>query len=250
MTKLIFLTLTLLLSCFSKANVIEGYDVSKSWEKAIVYVPGNLFTKTVGSVKVEKPMSVVILLHGCGGIHEHEKRWAETIKSAGFIVVLPNSFAIPNREVNCVSETSTANIGKVPVNDLRPAEAEYAGNKINEMEWVDKNNIFLMGHSEGGMGAFYTKEVGFKGVIVSGFPCRSRKPVGSGHGTPFLAINWERDPYFDKNNNPYIQCSDKPFWKRRIDANQLVLPGKGHATAYERQAVDTVLKFLKERISK
>lgn len=233
----------------SDASDMSRYDVSKAWDKAVVYVPNQFFTKTVETVEVEKPMPVVVFLHGCGGIHDHERRWAEEIKAAGYIVVLPNSFGIPGREVNCISETSTPNIGKVPVNDLRPAEAEYAASKVKEMKWADKDNIFLMGHSEGGMGAYLTKELGFKGIIVSGFPCSVRRRVGSEHGTPFLAINWERDPYFENTNYPYAQCSDRPFWKTRIDTNQLVLPGKGHATAYERSAREAVLKFIKDRVN-
>lgn len=91
----------------SDASDMSRYDVSKAWDKAVVYVPNQFFTKTVETVEVEKPMPVVVFLHGCGGIHDHERRWAEEIKAAGYIVVLPNSFGIPGREVNCISETST-----------------------------------------------------------------------------------------------------------------------------------------------
>jgi len=122
--KILFFSL-LIASNFSNAFLVQGYDVSKAWEGAQVYVPSNFLTKKVDDVKVDKSLPVVILLHGCGGIGDHEKKWAQNLKSEGFIVVLPDSFAIPNREINCVPSSNTPNVGKVPVNDLRPAQATF-----------------------------------------------------------------------------------------------------------------------------
>jgi poly(3-hydroxybutyrate) depolymerase len=230
------------------AFVVQGYDVSKAWEGSQVYVPSNFLVKTVNNVKVDSPFPVVILLHGCGGIGEHEKKWAQNLKSEGFIVVLPDSFAIPNRVINCIPSSNTPNIGKVPINDLRPAEAEFAMKMMQDQVWADKRNIFLMGHSEGGAGAFLTKEVGFKGIVVSGFSCGVRKKVGSADTTSFIAINWEIDPYFSKDDTPQRQCSDRPFWKNRADKVEIILKGKGHATAFDNFANREVIKFLKARV--
>lgn len=227
---------------------VQGYNVSKSWENAIVYVPSNFLNKTVDTVKVDKPMPVVILMHGCSGINDHERTWANYLKSNGFIVVLPDSFAIPNRVVNCASSAHITNLGKVPVNELRPAEAEYAMLKVKEQSWADKNNIFLMGHSEGGMAAYLTKELGFNGVIISGFPCTVRGGFRSDSTTPVLVIAWETDPFFIKSDRLYTQCSDRPFWKNRQNAFEIILPGKGHATAFESSAKHAVDKFLKDFI--
>ena len=232
----------------ANAFFVEGYDVSKSWEKSVIYAPGIFFSKNLETISVDIPLPVVIFLHGAGGIHDQEIRWAEYIKSQGFIVVLPNSFAIPNREMNSDPSTFTPNIGKVPVNSLRPAEAEYAMSKIKEVAWADKSNIFLMGHSEGGMGTFLTKELGFNGVIISGFTCGIPRRIGSGPNTPFLAINWETDHFFERENTPYKQCSDRPFWSVRVKASELILPGNGHGTASSVEARNIVSKFLQENL--
>lgn len=244
--KLVFTSL-FFFSNIANAFLVQGYDVSKAWESAQVYVPSNFLTKNVNDVKVDNPLPVIVLLHGCGGIGEHEKKWAQNLKSEGFIVVLPDSFAMPNREVNCIPSSNTTNIGKVPVHDLRPTEAEFAMKMLQEQIWADKRNIFLMGHSEGGMGAFLTKEVGFKGIIVSGFSCGIRKKIGSADTTPFIAINWEVDPYFSKDGVPQRQCSDRPFWKNRVDKVEVILKGKGHATASDNLANREVINFLKMR---
>ena len=232
----------------ANAFLVQGYDISKSWESAQVYVPSNFLVKNVNNVKVDKSLPIVVFLHGCGGIGEHEKKWAHHLKSEGFIVVLPDSFSIPNREINCIPSSHTTNTGKAPVNELRPAEAEFAMKIIQDQVWADKRNIFLMGHSEGGAGAFLTKEVGFRGIVVSGFSCGVRRKVGSADTTPFIAINWEIDPYFSKDDTPQRQCSDRPFWKNRADKVEIILKGKGHATAFDSLANREVIKFLKERV--
>jgi dienelactone hydrolase len=245
--KTILSALLIALAASTQAADLSEYEIPKTWEKAVVYVPNNFFSTSVDSVKVEKPLPTVILMHGCGGITDHERRWADFIKSEGFIVVMPNSYAMPNRKQNCDPKTHTKH-ELVPVNDLRPAEAVYAMTKLKEQTWVDSQNIFLMGHSEGGMAAYLTPELGFKGVIISGFPCTIRGGVRADRSTPLLAINWEKDPWFAKADRHTRQCSETPLWRKRTNASELVLNGIGHATAYEASARETVGKFFKQWI--
>jgi poly(3-hydroxybutyrate) depolymerase len=236
----------LAISSMANAFLVQGYDVSKAWESAQVHVPSNFFVKNVNNVKVDAPLPVVIFLHGCGGINDHEIRWATFLKSKNFIVVLPNSFAIPNRQTNCTSTLPNRMVWRVPVDHLRPAEAEYALSKIKELEWADKNNIFLMGFSEGGMAAHNAKEDGFAGIIMSGFPCALRNPIKSHFSTPTLVLNWEIDPDFIRNDGSYQQCSDKPYWQWRTNSTEILLEGKGHFNAHEPKAREAVLNFLIE----
>ncbi len=246
--KIIIHWLLMLFTLSAGAVLVEGYDISKSWGQAVVFVPSSSFAKTVTDVKTEKPMPVVILMHGCGGIGEHERRWARHISGEGFIVVLPDSFAIPNRKKNCDSSSHETNLKLTPVHTLRPAEATYALSKVKEQSWADQNLIFLMGHSEGGMAAYMTPELGFKGVIFSGFTCRIQGGVRAKSDVPVLALNWERDPWFAKPDRPYRTCRDTPLWQRRPDAQELILPGQGHATADEPSARDAVTNFLKRNM--
>jgi poly(3-hydroxybutyrate) depolymerase len=248
MLKTILSALLIALAASTQAADLSEYEIPKTWEKAVVYVPNNFFSTSVDSVKVEKPLPTVILMHGCGGITEHERRWADFIKSEGFIVVMPNSYAMPNRKQNCDPKNYTTNLGLVPVNELRPAEAEYAMTKLKEQTWADKRNIFLMGHSEGGMAAYMTPELGFNGVIISGFICTLRGGIRADRTTPVLAINWKTDPYFAKTKRNTRQCSELPMWTMRTNASELVLEGTGHATGYESNAREAVGKFLKQWI--
>ena len=219
----------------------QKYDISKSWQDAVVLVPGNIFTKTVYTVTVDKPMPVVILMHGCSGIQQHETQWAHFLKSQGYIVVLPDSFAIPGRVMNCDSSSNTPNLGLVPVKRIRPAEVEYTMLQLRKEYWVDKNNIFLMGHSEGAMAAANSPELGFNAVVISSFICNNG--VGASITTPVMAISYESDPYFVNKN---YMCKDK--WGDRPNAKQIVLSGHGHATSQNTIAKQEVVAFLKQHL--
>jgi hypothetical protein len=157
---------------------------------------------------------------------------------------MPDSMAIEGRVSNCDATRHIANLGKAPVRELRPAEAEYAHARLQEQVWADASNIFLMGHSEGGMGASLTPELGFRGVIISGFTCLIPGGIRAQRDTPVLVINWQSDPWFERGDRSHRQCSERPFWRFRSKADELVLPGKGHATGYEASARQAVRQFL------
>lgn len=218
----------------------QDLDPSHSWKSAQVHVPGNWFQKTVDTVEVNKPLPVVVYLHGCAGIREHAAGWASYLKKLGYIVVIPDSFALPNRPSNCDPRTYRY-VRNINVNVLRPAEAEYALKQLQSMPWADKNNIFLMGHSEGGLGASLVKET-FKGVIVSGNYCRWG--ISSPLHVPILAIEHEKDPWF-----PWSQfhCVDK--WGERNGATQIVIKGTGHNTSGIKEAEKAVMNFLNRLVN-
>ena len=242
--------LIIILGLFSKSTLafmVQVYDVSKAWETAPVYVPSNFLVKRVANVKVDSPLPVVIFLHGCGGINDHEKKWANFLKSQNYIVVLPNSFGIPGRPTNCTDTLPDKTVWRVPVDQLRPAEAEFALSKVKELEWADKNNIFLMGFSEGGMAAHNVNADGFAGIVMSGFPCALRGPIKSAPDTPMLVLNWRLEPNFVRmDGSSYQQCSEKPFWKFRTKSTEVLLDGRGHFNVDEPIARNAVLNFLKE----
>jgi dienelactone hydrolase len=235
-TTVSFVTCTLAHAQVGTDPNIDKYNIPKTFADATVHVPGSFFTKSVTSVSVDKPMPTVLLMHGCGGIQQHEQTWAGILKGLGYIVVMPNSYA-DNRPMNCDPRTQTPNLRLVPVNTLRPAEVVYATEQLRKMSWVDQKNLFLMGHSEGGVAAAYAPELGFKGVIISGFICHNG--VKANPTTPVLAIGWSQDPYF---KNWDFQCKDR--WGDRPNGEQLVLEGVGHPTAWNGQAVNAVTRFL------
>ena len=86
-------------TAFAQTADNQGEGVAMSWEKAQVFVPGMFFKTTPNEVTGNKPLPVVIYLHGCTGIDpNHDVRWGEFIKGLGYIAVLPDSMARPGRK--------------------------------------------------------------------------------------------------------------------------------------------------------
>ena len=105
-TRLLVIALTFACSAdapmaVAQAAENQGANAAMTWEKADVFVPGRFLTTTPNKVKVDKPLPVVIYLHGCTGIADHDKRWGGFIKGLGYIAVLPDSMARPGRIPNC-----------------------------------------------------------------------------------------------------------------------------------------------------
>ena len=145
-------------------------NVSRSWNEATVLVPGRFFATSPHRVRVavDKPLPVVIYMHGCTGITaDHDLRWGQFIKALGFIVVLPDSMKRPGRRQNCDPKAKRG--GAFPqVFAMRQEEIRYAVEQLKSSPWADSKNVFLMGHSEGGNAAAQSKLGGLRGVIISG----------------------------------------------------------------------------------
>jgi predicted esterase len=230
-----------LISVITYSNLaFAEWDISKSWENAQVQVPGSFLSKTVSTVETDKPLPTVILMHGCTGIHQQDINLAKELTNQGFIVVMPDSLAIPERVINCDTKTNTPHLKLVPVETIRPKEIKYAMSQLKQQSWVDKNNIFLIGHSEGGMAAAIVRELGFNGIVISGFNCFFG--VRASTSTPILAIGFESDSYLSRISK--VQCKD--MWGDRTTSQQITLPGVGHDTYNQPFVKQEIVNFLKK----
>jgi hypothetical protein len=239
----------------SKSVAQQAFDVSKAWDYAEVYLPGNLMMRRPDSVTSDKAFPAVVFLHGCGGITDHERRWAQHLKSEGFVAVFPDSLRIPGRQRNCTQDPSfNGEFSNVLMSQLRPAEFAHTMSQLKNSSWVDQKNIFLMGHSEGAMAAYLIRDESVRGVVISGFPCSEggalRGPLRAPLDTATLVVNWELDTSFARPGRPYIQCADRPFWRLRTSAAQVLLPGQGHPTGFSPLARDAVTQFLRQSMNR
>jgi poly(3-hydroxybutyrate) depolymerase len=93
-TKFLITTSAVVVTCSSAF----AQDVELSWDKGLAYTPGAFLSKSPKSLTIEKKLPVLIYLHGCAGIyHPHDVAWAKMIAEQGFLVILPDSMARPNR---------------------------------------------------------------------------------------------------------------------------------------------------------
>ncbi len=222
----------------AEGKIYMDKGVEKSWEKAAVFIPGSIFQKSISSLKFDKKHPVLIYLHGCSGITRHnDLRWGQFASEQGFVAILPDSLARPGRISNCDPSTSSTTFRFPMALIYREQEIAYAMQELKKLSWVDQDNIFLMGHSEGSNASAVTRIRGFKGIILSSAFCH--------HGVTFdgsakgLVINFLSDPW---HQGVTARCS------KRLDNKPLEvihLEGAGHDTfdvPLVRKAVGDFLK--------
>jgi endonuclease YncB( thermonuclease family)/dienelactone hydrolase len=147
----------------------------------------------------------VVFQHGCAGIQAPERRVAGMLTRMGFAVVLPNSFARPQRPVDCV--VGTGEWGLAPnVHLLRRAELVDAMSRVRALPWVDTANLFLGGFGEGARSvALWGGQEDVSGYLITGWTCSAPPGLEWLDGLrlpadrPLLAIVARDDPYYRRS---------------------------------------------------
>lgn len=223
-------------------------EVARTWEAARVYIPGHSGYYRLSAAPVPTAaLPTILFLHACAGFFWHDDQWAGILTEAGYAVVMPDSFARQYRPRGC--DPATQRGGLFPgAQDMRYEEIGHALGRLRRVPWVDGRNLFLMGHSEGAGATALWDKPGFKGHIISAWPCTHRMlPSLDGlwapAGVPVLALNFEDDPWFPPGHPMHGSCEAK--FGRRKNATEVILKGSGHDTVNQPAAVEAVLQFLR-----
>lgn len=235
--------------------------VEKTWERAYVYLPADanpLGTGVLGgrrdlssiglaleALAKGPPRPVVVYLHGCGGFGNSGKTNAGMLAAAGFVVVAPDSFARPGRVKTCDGKTHSAAGPKgiyAEIIGWRLEELERALQGVKGFAWVDANNLFLFGHSQGSNAVAYYDGAAFKARVMTGTRCSRgyRAPVDE----PALAVSSVEDPWF--RGRP-VKCLD---YVGSTAIKVVMLEGKTHVTAREPEGRRAILEFLGRHMSR
>ena len=250
--KNIFAVIGLFFIFASSLNSAEK-DLELSWEKAPVYLPGKLLSTTVDQIDITKPTPVLIYLHGCTGIYgPHDLSWASYIADQGFIVILPDSMARPGRISNCDSRLKGGTNAFPKAAKYRQEEIAYALSQLTNSSWADKKNIFLMGHSEGGIATAQSSHGEFAGKIISGWTCTNKNNASydgiySPKNLPILAVA-SIDDEWRKGKPVEGRCADKA--EGRTNFKQIDLEGWIHGTYGNSDARKGVKEFLTQYLAK
>jgi dienelactone hydrolase len=228
----------------------QAKDVEFSWEKAVVHVPGTFFSKSTKDLVLEKKYPAIIYLHGCTGIQSgHDIQWAKLMAAQNFVVVLPDSMARPNRLSNCDPKLQGGTNIFPAAYEYRQQEISYAKDQIMKSSWWDQKNIFLAGHSEGGIATAQSTHGGFNGLFISGWTCTHKNnPSFDGLKSPIeipaIAVA-SVDDSWRKGKFNEGRCATKSAGR---NLTQIDLPGREHNTYDSRFARDSVVKFLNENL--
>jgi dienelactone hydrolase len=241
----LFVAVLALLATLHAARA-EG-DVARSWDRAIVYLPGATGATTMaklGQASLAQRAGAVIFMHGCNGIDGEVHGWAALLAGMGLVVIAPDSLARTDRKVSCDAVKLRAGFFP-PVNAMRLDEIRYAAEQVRRQPWFDGKTLFLMGYSEGAIAAVRTRLGGFRGVIATSWTCTSASPAFDGvftpAGTPVLTMMHASDPWYPDPSRKG-SCARKIAGRKH--ARHVEVPGHGHGTSGSEVARKAVAEFV------
>ncbi len=233
-------------------------DLERTWDKAVIALPargsGPARVSTVEQVDLAGYLDalsqgdrqpVVLYLHGCTGIGNFT--FFETLASAGYIVIAPDSMARRFRPLQCEPESRIGGFNLF-VYDFRQAEIGYALERLSQLEAVDADNLYLVGTSEGGVAAALYHGDEFRARVIAQWTCTGVprvRGIAAPLETPILAIVRADDPWYDSTRAPDQEGDCGAFMHNRPRSRSIVLErGEGHDVFADPNSVRLILGFL------
>jgi dienelactone hydrolase len=188
-----------------------GEGLALTWERAYLYLPdrqggvavavgGRRGGGAVAAAEAAMPrrtrLPTVLFAHGCRGFGNSGRINARLLAAAGYAVFAPDSFARPGRPETCDPESRRSVVPPAVLERayaMRAAEIDFALAHIAEIPWVDRDNLFLVGHSQGGTAVAVHAGGGVKARVISGSACA--RGYGAAPGEPALAVYSRHDPW-------------------------------------------------------
>jgi len=238
-----------------KLSGFTDKEIYQSWNDAEVYIPTISSIQSIQSIDLSNPPNnIVIFLHGCTGINNNNRKWANFLKKEGYVVILPNDFAINGKPVACdVKKFKSTNKDKKSASTsvrLRSIENIIAILKENDV--FTKSNVFLMGHSEGGkiVNRFKGGEV-FNAIVSSGHGCKDGRVTSTISDIPFAYIYSKNDPWLERyySDGSKVNCKNTgnlDYKNRKV----FIAEGREHSLVNNDSAVKFVLDFLRANRNK
>ena len=235
-------------------------EMERAWQAALVRIPkagGGFLSTTVADLGEagSPPQGVwptVVYMHGCAGIWPGTLTRINFLARNGYAVVAPASFARLKYPRSCRTETHEGGLYR-PILAMRQNDAGHAIAGAKALPWVDSENVFLMGLSEGGITTATFAGSGpqhaVRARVVEGWTCQSGWPEQAGINAPqtepVLTLVGAKDPWFQ---NPWNQGTCRPFLDG-LNGSRSVAYDSGHLQSRHELLEDagvqqTVLDFL------
>jgi len=214
------------------------------------------FQKIYPDFDVYKRIPTVLYMHGSSGLFKGDVYRRYIVEEVGALFFAPNSFKIKDRPTY---KSPTKHKKYLKVHKIRQAEIEHTVHKFKELDFIDNDNLFLMGNSEGGLAAAIYKCKQFKGRIVTAFSCESSYfgenfKLGSTKEEPFLNIIGTHDQFFSKkselNKKYQVEGHGINALKKYTNAKIVILSQTMHDITTNVYVKDEIVSFLKLWIRK
>ena len=232
--KRIFLLFIFLIIFLSGCSVMNEYsDLEKTWYYGKIFIP-ELKNNKINTFLIEdldksknipdRELPLVLYLHGCTGLGNFDL--LNKIAEEGFVVIAPDSFARKFRPLQCdpINKTGGRNLF---VYDFRSAEIMYALEKIADLSWIDFNNLFIFGVSEGAVATSLFRGAVFNGRIITQWTCKGApliEGIDAPTNEPILSIIREGDPYYKSSNTIGQSGNCGDYFNGRPNSKSIILP--------------------------
>jgi len=239
-------------------NQTEREQLDRVWSNTLIVMPQDpaLYIyrgRNLDLIEKKYPATqrypAVVFLHGSTGLYTTSTqitRMVHAMAAAGFVVFAPDSLARPVPPY-ADAKTFKSRIGYAEVQD-RISEAKMVYERIQQFSWIDGNNVFVAGHSMGGMSVQNISSGEFRGYVVLGYHCgphndRRLEGIKVPRYRPILSIIGTNDEWFANGPNRSVNCGQ--YMSGRINAESVVLPGIPHDISQDATAMPKVVAFLR-----
>ncbi|MDW3095385.1 MAG: dienelactone hydrolase family protein [Gammaproteobacteria bacterium] len=246
----------------SKKDWTDPDELERVWKAALVRIPkdNGKFDSSIMKDLTQKADTIkkhptIIYLHGCSGVWEGTYRRLNFFAKSGFAVIAPVSFAREKYPQSCDVKSHKGSMYRFTLK-MRQIDAGYAIEKAKQLDWVDPNNVFLVGLSQGGVttATYSSKNPGMsvKARVIEGWTCHAGwheyRGINASKNEPVLSVLGYKDPWF-KNSWSRGDCGS--YMKN--EASRSVVFKDGHlSTRHEllenKSVQNIVLDFLKKQI--
>jgi predicted esterase len=212
------------------------------------------FKEKYPNFNTNKKIPIVLYMHGSKGLGSSDIFAKYVTNNVKAIFFAPNSFAIKNRPVY-KSPAKQSEYKKV--HNLRQKEIKYSLKKIKKLKYIDNQNIFLMGNSEGALATAIFKSNEFKSRIIIAFSCESNYYYPKfkskiSKNEPILNIMGSCDEYFGLhstlNKNYDIKGHSIDTFRKHKNAKIVILSNTKHNVLSNIYLKNEIINFLKNKI--
>ncbi len=234
-------------------------DIELTWARAVVALPpskggeepfvGRLSDSGVAARVASYPLGTrlptVFYSHGCTGLGKFE--FFKALARQGYAVIAPDSMARRYRPLQCDPETQTGGFNLF-VYDFRLTEISFGLDRLHQLAWVDRDNLFLIGISEGGVAAALYRGDEFRARVIAQWTCSGAsivEGIGAPPNEPVLAIVYDGDPWYDPKRTNLQKGDCGVYFGSRPGSSSFVLSGGvQHDIFTTEQSLNAILEFL------
>ena len=246
----------------TKKDWSDPNELKRAWQAAIVRIPkGNgkfdslIMEDLTKKTYDKKKYPTIIYMHGCAGVWKGTYRRANFFAKSGFAVIAPISFARTKYPQSCDIKKHKGGLYRHTLK-MRQNDAGYAIEKAKQLSWVDPDNVFLMGLSQGGVttATFYSKNssMSVKARVIEGWTCHAGwheyKGINAPQNEPVLSVVGYNDPWFQ---NSWSRGDCGSFMKNDMSQSVVFKDGRlstRHELLEDKEVQNIVLKFLKKQL--